>query len=84
MMPNAIVRGFPGSRVIKNLPVNAGNVGSIPGLGRSFGGNANPLQYSCQDNSMERGAWRAIVHGVTELDKTEQLSMHAQYYVYSL
>ena len=56
MMPNAIVRGFPGSRVIKNLPVNAGNVGSIPGLGRSFGGNANPLQYSCQDNSMERGA----------------------------
>ena len=52
---------------IKNLPANAGDirdVGSIPGLGRSPGeGNSNPLQYSCLENPMDIGAWRAIVHG---------------------
>ena len=52
--------------MVKNLPVNAGNIkdtGSIPGLGRSpGGGHGNPLQYSCLENSMNRGAWRAIVH----------------------
>ena len=41
--------------------------GSIPGLGRSLGvGNGNPLQYPCPENSMDRGAWQAIVHGVTK------------------
>ena len=51
--------------VVKNLPTNAGDVGSIPASGRSPGeGNANPLQYSCLENSMDRGAWRAIIHGV--------------------
>ena len=46
---------------------NAGHQGSIPGLGRSLGGgNGNPLQYSCLKNSMDRGAWRAIVHGVAK------------------
>ena len=46
---------------------NAGDPGSIPGLGRSPGeGNGNPLQYSCLENSMDRGAWRATVHGVAE------------------
>ena len=45
---------------------NAGDPGSIPGLGRSPGeGNGYPLQYSCLENSMDRGAWQAIVHGVT-------------------
>ena len=57
--------GFPDSSVVKNLPTNAGDTGSIPGLGRSPGkGNGNSLQYSCLGNPKERGAWRAIVHGV--------------------
>ena len=46
---------------------NVGDAGSIPGSGRSPGdGNGNPLQYSCLENPMDRGAWRAIVHGVTQ------------------
>ena len=58
--------GFPGGSV-KNPPANAGDVGSIPGAGRSPGeGNVNPLQYSCLENPMDRGAWQAIVHGVTQ------------------
>ena len=56
--------------MVKNLPANAGNIrdaGFIPGLGRSpGGGNGNPLHYSCLGNSMERGAWRATVHGGAE------------------
>ena len=56
--------------MIKNLPANAGNVrntGLIPGSGRSPGlGNGNPLQYSCLENSMDRGARWATVHGVAE------------------
>ena len=61
--------------MVKNLPDNAGDkreVGSIPGLGRFPGeGNGDLLQYSCLENSMDRGAWRAIVHGITEeLDTT--------------
>ena len=55
---------------VKNPPANAGDIremGSIPGLGRSPGErNGNLLQYSCLDNSMDRGAWRAIVHGVAK------------------
>ena len=46
---------------------NAGDLGSVPGLGRSSGeGNGNQLQYSCLENSMDKGAWQAIVHGVTK------------------
>ena len=56
--------------VVKNPPVKAGirrNMGSIPGSGRSpGGGNGNPLQYSCQENSMDRGSWQATAHGVTK------------------
>ena len=56
--------------VVKNLPANVGDVrdvGSIPGLGRSpGGGDGYPLQYSCLENPVDRGAWRAAVHGVTE------------------
>ena len=52
-------RGFLGGSVVKNLLANAGDVGSIPGLGRSpREGNGNSLQYSCLGNPMERGAWR--------------------------
>ena len=62
--------GFPGGSVVKNLPANAAearDTGSIPGLGRSpGGGNGNPLQYSCLENSMDTGAWWAAVHGVTK------------------
>ena len=58
-------RGFPGGSAVKNLPVNAGDAGSIPGMGRfPGGGNSNPLQYSCLESPMDRGAWWATVHGV--------------------
>ena len=57
--------GFPGGSVVKNQPANAGDKGLIPRLGRSPGeGNVYPLQCSCVGNPMDRGAWRATVHGV--------------------
>ena len=64
--------------MVKNSPANAGDVGSIPGSGRSpGGGHGNPLQYSCLENPMEGGAWRVTVHGVTkESDTTSQLNNH--------
>ena len=64
-----VVLGFPGGSEVNNLPASAGDagdMGSIPESGRSpGGGNGNSLQYSCQENTMDRGAWRAIVCGVT-------------------
>ena len=58
---------FPGGSVVKNLPANARDVGSVPGSRRSpGGGNGNPLQYSCLENPMDRGDWQAIVHGITK------------------
>ena len=61
--------------MLVNPLANAGDErdrGSIPGSERSSGGgHGNPLQYSCLENSMDRGAWRATVHGVKESDKTE-------------
>ena len=57
--------GFPGSSVVKSPPDNTGDGGSISGSGRSPGeGNGNPLQYSCLENPMDRGAWQATVNGV--------------------
>ena len=59
--------GFPGGSVVKNPPANAGDPGSIPGLGRSPGERKGyPLQFSCLENLMDRGAWWAIVHGVAK------------------
>ena len=65
--------------MVKNLSANArytGDMGSIPGLGRSpGGGNGNPLQFSCLGNPMDRGAWQATVHGPTK--SQTRLSMHS-------
>ena len=63
-------QGFLGGSLVKRLPANVGATGatgSVPGLGRAPGGeNGNPLQYSCLENFMDRGACWATVHGVTK------------------
>ena len=71
---------FPSGSVVKNLPANARDVGSIPGSGRSPGeGNGNPLQFSCLENPMDGGAW--LVHGSRkEWDTTERLHFHFHYF----
>ena len=62
-------RGFPSGSVVKNPSVNAGDVGSIPGLRSPGEGNGNPLQYFCLGNLMDRRAWWATVHELAkELD----------------
>ena len=59
--------GFSGGSELKASASNAGDLGSIPGSGRYPGeGNGNPLQYSCLENPMDRGAWYARVHGVAK------------------
>ena len=72
---------FPGGAMVKNLPANAGHTGDlglIPGSGRSFGvGNGNSLQYFCLGNSMDRGVWQATVHGVAK--SQTQLSVYVYY-----
>ena len=79
-----IYMGFPGGPMIKNLLATAGDVGSIPRSGRSpRGGNGNPLQYSCLEDSMQGGAWSTVL-GVAESDMTEQLSMHAHIYTHTM
>ena len=74
--PSRVNMGFPGGTVVKILSANAGDArdaGLIPGLGRSPRvRNGNPFQYSCLENSMDRKAWWAAVHGVAkELDMTQ-------------
>ena len=74
---------FQVALVVKNLPGSARgdmrDVGSIPGSGRYPGkGNANPLQYSCLENAMVRGAWRATVHGVAK-NQTQQKGLSTQH-----
>ena len=70
-----LIRASPVALVVKNLPANAGDVGDvglIPGSGRSpGGGDGNPLQYSCLENPMDREVWWAIVHGVAESNTME-------------
>ena len=59
MLPTAVFLGFPGGSVGKESACNEGDLGLIPGSGRSPGlGNGNPLQYSCLGNPMDRGAWQ--------------------------
>ena len=66
-------RCFPGGSMVKNPPKNAGDLGSVFGLGRSpGGGNGNSLQYSCLGNAMGRGAWWVTVHGVIKESDTTQ------------
>ena len=77
------LKGFPGGTSGENSPANAGDVrdtDSVPGSGRSpEGGNGNPLQYSCLENPMHRGAWRATVHRVAKSrTRLKQLNVHAQ------
>ena len=70
------VFGFPGGSASKETACNAGHLGSIPGLERSSGeGNGKPLQYSCLEGSMDRGAWWASALGVPESDTTEGLTL---------
>ena len=65
--PFACIKGFPGGLDGKEFAFNEGDPGSVPGSGRSPGeGNDNPLQYSCLENPMDRGAWWATVHGVAK------------------
>ena len=55
------------AQTVKNLPADAGDLGSVPGSGRSpEEGNGNPLQYFCLENSMDKGAWQATVHGIVK------------------
>ena len=76
-------RGFPGAQTVKNLPANAGEAGdavSIPGLGRCPAkGNGHLLQYPCLDNSIDRGAWWATVHGDLSLEYISQYGLHSRW-----
>ena len=68
--------GFPSSSGGKASACSAGDLGSILGLGRSPGeGNGNPLQYSCLENSTDRGAWWATVHGAAESDTKHTITV---------
>ena len=76
-LPTPVFLGFPGDSDDKESACSAGDLDSIPGLGRSPGeGNAYPIQYSGLENSMERGAWQSTVHVFTSV-QPEQAGTHA-------
>ena len=81
---NMSQRASQGALVVKNPPANAGDMrdrSSIPESGRSLGGgNGNPRQYPCLENPMDRGDWRATVHGIAESDTTEVTEYDIRYY----
>ena len=75
-------QGPPGDSVVKNLSASegvAGDMDSIPGSGRFPGADGNPLQYSCLENLLGKGAWRATVHSTAESDMTDRLSTPTSY-----
>ena len=82
-----IHQGFLGCASGKEPTSNAGDTGDmglIPWSGKSAGGgNGNPLQYSCLENPMDRGAWQATVHGVAESDMTEHRCTCASHFIHS-
>ena len=72
-------RDFAGGSVVKNLPANVGDLDSVPGSGRSpGGGNGNPVQYSCLENPMDRGTWRAAFHGVAKQTRLSDFTLYLQ------
>ena len=73
------------AQMVKDLPANAGDSGSIPGWGRSPGeGNGKPLQYSCLENPMDRGAWQVTVHGVTRVGRDLATTERERAVMYSM
>ena len=77
LIPDWGVKVFPGSSTCKESAYNAGNLGAIPGSGRSPGeGNGYSLQYFCLENPMDRGAWPATVHGVTKSQAQPSTHVH--------
>ena len=69
--------------MVKNPPASTGDSGLIPGSGRSpGGGHSYPLQYSCLENSIERGAWQATVHAVAESDTAEGLTLSLFFHMF--
>ena len=82
-LPTPVLLAFPGSSAGKESAYNAGDLGLIPGLRRSPGeGNSYPLQYSGLENSMDRGAWQATVHGV-EKRQTQLSDFHFHIQLFS-
>ena len=86
--PYDLIWASQGALVVKNLPANVADLrdtGSTPGSGRSpGGGHRNPLQYSCLENSTERGAWQAMVHRVAKsMAQLKRLSAHTHTHIHA-
>ena len=78
------IQASPVVLVVKNLPANAGDASLMPWVRKFPGeGSGNPLQYSCLENSTDRGAWGSTVHGAAESDTTEQLSTQTHTTIYN-